>query len=117
MVEYSSSASRQVHAAPSFFSSFQATSGTSIQAEVVGDPDGSSFSLANGWPAHRGLAEAQAAHPRSEPAVGQAQAENDAQPDKVAACRSHAITWCSSSVSPSQMLNQRALGSLPDPGG
>lgn len=46
-------ASRQAHAVPSFI--FQATSGTTIQAEVVGDPGGSSFSLANGWPAGRGL--------------------------------------------------------------
>ncbi len=46
-------ASRPAAAAPFF--SFQATSGTTIQQEVIGDPGGSSYTLANGWPAGQGL--------------------------------------------------------------
>lgn len=40
-------------AAPFF--SFQATSGTTMQQEVIGDAGGTSYSLANGWPAGQGL--------------------------------------------------------------
>jgi len=46
-------ASRPAAAVPSFF--FQATTGTTMQAEAIGDAGGSSFGLANGWPAGQGL--------------------------------------------------------------
>lgn len=46
-------AGRPAAAVPSFY--FQATTGTTMQQEVIGDPGGSSFTLANGWPAGQGL--------------------------------------------------------------
>lgn len=58
-------AGRPAAAVPAF--SFQATSGTAIQAETIGDPGGSSFSLANGWPAGQGLPTALGGWPTSAP--------------------------------------------------
>jgi len=46
-------AGRPAAAVPTF--SFQATSGTTIQPEAIGDAGGSSYSLAFGWPAGQGL--------------------------------------------------------------
>lgn len=46
-------AGRPAAAGPMFF--FQATSGTTMQAEVIGDAGGSNYLLTNGWPAGQGL--------------------------------------------------------------
>ena len=54
---------RPAAAAPVFY--FQATSGTTMQQEVIGDPGGSSYTLANGWPAGQGLPTALGGWPTS----------------------------------------------------
>jgi len=54
---------RPAAAAPFFY--FQATSGTTTQQEAIGDPGGTSYTLANGWPAGQGLPTALGGWPTS----------------------------------------------------
>lgn len=54
---------RPADAAPFFY--FQATSGTTMQPEVIGDPGGTSYTLANLWPAGQGLPTAAGGWPTS----------------------------------------------------
>ncbi|NDC53306.1 MAG: PEP-CTERM sorting domain-containing protein [Planctomycetia bacterium] len=58
-------APRSASSQPYFY--FQATSGTTIQAEAIGDAGGSSYTLANGWPAGVGLPTALGGWPTSAP--------------------------------------------------